>query len=121
MDLGLGGKAAIVTGASRGIGLAIARRLAAEEGMRVLLVARSAPELEAAAAVLPGAAAHATDLRAAEAAPRVVADAVERFGGLDLLVNCAGATRRGDFLALDDAAWDDGYALKLFGAVRLIR
>ena len=47
MDLGLGGKAAIVTGASRGIGLAVARRLAAEEGMRVLLVARSAPALEA--------------------------------------------------------------------------
>ena len=66
MDLGLGGKAAIVTGASRGIGLAIARRLAAEEGMRVLLVARSAPALEEAAASLPGAAAHAADLRAPE-------------------------------------------------------
>ena len=49
MDLGLGGKAAIVTGASRGIGLAIARRLASE-GMRVLLVARSAPALEGEAA-----------------------------------------------------------------------
>ena len=100
MDLGLGGKAAIVTGASRGIGLAIARRLAAE-GMRVLLVARSAPALKAEAAALPGAAAHAADLRAAEAASRVVEDAVARFGRLDLLVNCAGATRRGDFLALD--------------------
>ena len=44
-----------------------------------------------------------------------------RFGRLDLVVNCAGATQRGDFLALSDEAWADGYALKLFGAVRLTR
>ncbi|MDI3305577.1 MAG: SDR family oxidoreductase [Acetobacteraceae bacterium] len=120
MPRGLRGKAALVSGASRGIGLAIARRLAAE-GMRVLLVARTAAAIEAAAAALPGAAAFAADLRRKEAATLAVEAAVRQFGRLDLLVNCAGATQRGDFLALDDAAWEDGFALKLFGAVRLLR
>ena len=50
-----------------------------------------------------------------------MADATARFNRLDLLVNCAGATQRGDFLLLGDDAWTDGYALKLFGAVRLTR
>ncbi len=120
MPRGLRGKAALVSGASRGIGLAIARRLAAE-GMRVLLVARSAAALEEAAAALPGAAGFAADLRRREAAAQAVGAAVGRFGRLDLLVNCAGATQRGDFLTLDDAAWEDGFALKFFGAVRLSR
>lgn len=114
------GRAAIVSGASRGIGLGIAERLAAS-GMRVLLCARSAAALEAAAASLPGAIACPADLRRPEAAERIVAEAIARFGRLDLVVNSAGATQRGDFLALDDAAWEDGYALKLHGAVRLTR
>jgi 3-oxoacyl-[acyl-carrier protein] reductase len=116
----LAGRAAIVSGASRGIGLGIAERLAAD-GMRVLLCARSASALEAAAARLPGAVAFAADLRRPEAAEQAVATAVARFGQIDLLVNSAGATQRGDFLALDDAAWEDGFALKLHGAVRLTR
>jgi 3-oxoacyl-[acyl-carrier protein] reductase len=114
------GRAAIVSGASRGIGLGIAERLAAS-GMRVLLCARSAASLEAAAASLPGAIACPADLRRPEAAERIVGEAIARFGRLDLVVNSAGATQRGDFLALDDAAWEDGYALKLHGAVRLTR
>ena len=120
MSGGLAGKAALVSGASRGIGLAIAQRLAAE-GARVMLVARSATALEAETARLPGARWHAADLAAPGAAADAVAAAVAAFGGLDLLVHSAGATQRGDFLTLDDAAWQDGYALKMFGAVRLCR
>ncbi|WP_424134364.1 SDR family oxidoreductase [Roseomonas chloroacetimidivorans] len=116
----LEGRAALVSGASRGIGLAVARRLAAD-GARVLLVARSEAALRAEAEVLPGAAAFAADLSLPEAAAAAVAEALARFGRLDLLVHSAGATQRGDFLELDDSAWTDGYALKLFGAVRLCR
>ncbi len=122
MGNGLDRKAAIVTGASKGLGLAIAQRLVAE-GMRVLMVARSAEALAQHAAALPeaSAVAHPADLRAPEAASAAVAEAVARFGRLDLVVNNAGATQRGDFLALDDAAWADGYALKFHGAVRMTR
>jgi NAD(P)-dependent dehydrogenase (short-subunit alcohol dehydrogenase family) len=89
MQLSLDGKVALVTGASRGIGLAIARAYA-EAGARVMLTARKGPELEQAAAGLPGEVAtmvaHAGDPDAATAA---VAATVERFGSLDVLVNNA--------------------------------
>jgi len=121
MDLQLSGKAAIVTGASRGIGRAIAEALAAE-GMPLTLVARSRDRLEALAQSLPvDSLVQAVDLRDPDAPARVVRAAVERFGALHLLVNNAGATRRGDFLELSDADWDDGFRLKFFGAMRLAR
>lgn len=121
MDLGLSGKVALVTGASRGIGRAVAETLAGE-GMKLVLVARSRELLDALAASLGGeAAVEQADLREPDAAARVVGATVARFGGLDLLVNVAGATKRGDFLELSDADWSDGYALKLFGAMRLCR
>lgn len=121
MESGLKNKVAIVTGASRGIGRSIAQRLSAE-GCRVVLVARSVEELNAVSATLTTeSAVCAADLRLEDTAKRVVAFAMERFGRLDVLVNNAGATKRGDFLELSDADWQDGYALKLFGAMRLCR
>jgi NAD(P)-dependent dehydrogenase (short-subunit alcohol dehydrogenase family) len=121
MDLQLNGKTAIVTGASRGIGEAIARELSAE-GMRLVLVARSADALKAIASSLPSEAIPlALDLRLPSAAGQAVAAAIEHLGSLDLLINNAGATKRGDFLALAEEDWEDGFALKFFGAMRCSR
>jgi NAD(P)-dependent dehydrogenase (short-subunit alcohol dehydrogenase family) len=119
LDLQLSDKVAIVTGASRGIGRAIAETLHAE-GMRLVVAARSREPLEELAAALgPGRCVPmAVDLREAEAPAAVVAAAVAQFGRLDLLVNNAGATKRGDFLTLAEADWDDGFRLKFFAAVR---
>jgi 3-oxoacyl-[acyl-carrier protein] reductase len=114
-------RVAIVTGASRGIGRAIAVQLAGD-GHAVVLVARSRTTLEEIAASLPGASLVLdADLREPDAAQRVVDAALQRFGRIDVLVNNAGATPRGDFLAFSDADWDDGFALKFFGAMRLCR
>jgi 3-oxoacyl-[acyl-carrier protein] reductase len=121
MDLKLTDKVAVVTGASRGIGRAIALRLAAE-GMKLVVAARSQDLLDALAGSLPTEClAQPLDLRAAEAPAQLIEAALARFGRLDLLVNNAGATRRGDFLTLTDDEWADGYALKFFGAMRCCR
>ena len=121
MDLLLSNKVAIVTGASRGIGRAIAETLSFE-GMKVVLVARSASELEAVGKSLPHESlVQALDLRESGSAVQIVNAALEKFGKLDLLVNNAGATKRGDFLTLTDQEWMDGFALKFYGSMRLSR
>ena len=121
MDLQLANKVAIVTGASRGIGRAITQELA-KERMRLVLVARSGDLLQELAASIGGEClVHVADLRQADAASEVIAAAIKRVGSIDLLVNNAGATKRGDFLELNDADWSDGFALKFFGAMRLCR
>ncbi len=122
MDLNLSGGVAIVTGASRGIGRAIAQTLAAE-GMKITAAARSKDQLDDLAKShqdrLPRPGRRSASARARAAA--VVDATVEKFGEIDLLVNNAGATKRGDFFELTDADWDDGFALKFFGAMRLSR
>jgi NAD(P)-dependent dehydrogenase (short-subunit alcohol dehydrogenase family) len=121
MDLLLRDKVVIVTGASQGIGHSIARVLAGE-GARVVVVARSRPLLDELAAMIgDDCLVHAADLMTPDAAAAVVAVTLERFGRIDALVNNAGATKRGDFLTLTDDDWDEGFALKFFGAMRLSR
>jgi NAD(P)-dependent dehydrogenase (short-subunit alcohol dehydrogenase family) len=114
-------KTAIVTGSNRGIGKAIAVRLASD-GMNVVLCARDEELLNATAkAIGPNALAVAVDLRLPESAQKVVDAAIARFGAVDVLVNNAGATKRGDFEVLTDEDFHDGFALKYFGAVRMTR
>ncbi len=113
MGFDLKGQAALVSGASKGIGRAIVQRLLSE-GMQVLGVARQGCDV-------PGAIGFASDLRDPAVPAAAVAEAVARFGRLDLLVNSAGATRRGDFLTLTDEDWADSLAGKLLAAVRLTR
>ena len=114
-------KTAIVTGSNRGIGRAIALRLA-QDGMNVVLCARDEELLKKTAAEIgPKALAVGVDLRLPDSAARVVDAAVQKFGSIDVLVNNAGATKRGDFEELTDEDFHDGFALKYFGAVRMTR
>ena len=124
MDLGLTGKVALVTGSSRGIGRGVALTLA-EEGCDLMLTGRDEAALREVVGEVEKrgreAAFETTDLRAEGAAATLVDAARRRYGRLDILVNNAGTTKRGDFLALTDTDWQDGYALKFFAHVRLSR
>jgi NAD(P)-dependent dehydrogenase (short-subunit alcohol dehydrogenase family) len=119
MDLGLSGKAALVTGGSKGIGLACAELLA-KEGCRVAITSRDRGNLDAAAKRIGGCFAHAADLIFDEEAARVV-DAVEReIGPVDILVNSAGAAKRTPPDDLDAAAWRAAMDAKFFTYIHAI-
>jgi NAD(P)-dependent dehydrogenase (short-subunit alcohol dehydrogenase family) len=124
MDLELAGKVALVTGASRGIGLVIARRLA-DEGAALAVTARDEASLRTFAADVEACGGRVlvwpADLSEPSAPAGFAVAALDHFGRIDVVVNNAGATKRGDFLALDEQDWADGFALKFFGAVRLCR
>ena len=117
-------KVAIVTGASRGIGRAIALKLA-EDGAAVMLAARNAELLKGVRAEIESKVGRAAwlslDLRKPEAPALLVEKTIEVLGGIDIVVNNAGATKRGDFLTLSEEDWINGFGLKFFGAVRLVR
>ena len=120
----LAGKIAVVTGGSRGIGRAIALRLARERVQLVIAARDPAALAEAADEIVKNGGiveTFAADLRDPQAPSALVQAAVSAFGGIDIIVNNAGATRRGEFLELTEADWMDGFALKFFGAVRLVR
>lgn len=107
MELGLRGRHVLITGGTRGIGLACAR-LYLQEGARVTLAARTETSRDAALAVLEGAgqvAIHLADLTDAVAARRMVEAVEAQQGPVDVLVNCAGAAARRPFAELDPDAW----------------
>jgi NAD(P)-dependent dehydrogenase (short-subunit alcohol dehydrogenase family) len=118
MDLGLTGKRCLVTGASRGIGLATARLLA-QEGAALLLTARDGEALAAAAP--PGAQCVADDVTDPEAAARLVDACVERLGGIDVLVNNAGTSWLKPLDQLTEEDWERQWQLNVRGPERLMR
>jgi NAD(P)-dependent dehydrogenase (short-subunit alcohol dehydrogenase family) len=119
------GKVVVVTGGSRGIGRAIAVAFARADAQTVLASSNAANLAEAAKVVGtaggPPPMTVAADLRTLKGCEQVFAEVNARFGRCDALINNAGATRGGDFLALADETWTDGFALKFFGAVRMTR
>jgi 3-oxoacyl-[acyl-carrier protein] reductase len=128
MDLGLAGRSCVVTGAGRGIGRETARLLCAE-GASVLLVARSEDQLAAATeeagaagADAGGRAAHlALDVTAEDAGERMLAEASDRFGLLDVLVNNAGAASWRDLYEVPDEDWRAQYELSVMAPLRAMR
>lgn len=118
MHIDLSGRVALVTGASRGIGAAIARSLA-ESGARVMLTSRKKDDLDATAADIDGdvdvMAAHVGD---ADSGDTVIAATLERFGSLDILVNNAATNPYyGPTLGVDVARWDKTFEVNLRGPV----
>lgn len=124
MDLGLEGKVAIVTGGSDGLGLATARRLAAE-GAAVSICGRDRARLAEAAEKLRADGGTVLDVPAdvtqADDLERLVSTTLGRFGRIDILVNNAGTSAARGFDTVDDAAWQADLELKLFAAIRCVR
>ena len=127
MDLGLTDKVAVITGSSRGLGLASARALVAE-GCRVCLCARGAEQLAEAALEVEAAAKRPnmittvqSDVSTAPGIELVINRAVEAFGGLDILVNNVGRAAGSDLLGTTDAEWQAAFDETLFPAIRASR
>jgi NAD(P)-dependent dehydrogenase (short-subunit alcohol dehydrogenase family) len=107
VDLGLNGKACLVTGASRGIGLATARMLT-DEGAKVLRVARTDADVT-------------IDVTAPDAGERLIAECEARLGGLDVLVNNAGTSRARSLDELTDDEWQEQWELHVMAPLRLMK
>jgi 3-oxoacyl-[acyl-carrier protein] reductase len=127
MDLELNGKAALITGASRGLGFASAKALVAE-GCSVCITARGEERLREAERELNASAAMGATIRAVRAdltqaagVEAAIAAAVDAFGGLDILVNSLGLARGGGIAETSDAEWQEAVDFTLFPAIRASR
>ena len=125
MDLGLANKVALVGGASKGLGFAVARALAAE-GAHVVIAARDEDAIERAAAAINAAGGGRAlpvqaDLSKADQITRWVAAATDRFGGVDLLFANTGGPQAGTALGFDDMAWQNAFELLLLSVIRTVR
>lgn len=127
MDMDLSGKIALVTGSSRGLGLASARALVAE-GCQIGLCARGVDQLEVALEEVQSIAsgrdavtAIPADLSTTEGVEAAVKQTVNKFGGLDILVNNVGVARGADLLETSDSEWQAGFDHTLFPAIRASR
>jgi len=122
MELGLKGRSVLITGGSQGIGLAVARTLAAEGCGPIHLAARTKADLDSCAAALAAdygveVVPHALDLGDSENVRALGRDCA----GIDILVNNAGSVPRGDLLELDEETWRRAWDLKVFGYINLTR
>lgn len=124
MDLGLKGKVAMVAGASKGLGMSVARALAAE-GASVSICSRDRARIDQSAASIArdGGAVlgYAADVRQPDAVERWRDATLERFGRLDLLFTNSGGPPAGKFSDADDAAWQSGFELLVLSAIRMVR
>ena len=125
MDLGLKDKIAMVGGASKGLGFAVARALALE-GATVSIASRDRAAIDAAAATIRKESggtvlAHAADLSSADAIAAWHGQTAERFGGIDLLFTNTGGPPAGAVLAFDDQAWRAGFDLLVLSVIRTVR
>ncbi len=125
MDLGLSGKVALVTAASKGLGKGVALALA-REGAEVAICSRSEESLQGAAGEIEAATGRqplvvAADMRRGEDIDRLVAATLERYGRIDILFNNAGGPPPGTFFDFADEQWQQTFDLLVLSSVRLIR
>lgn len=125
MDLNLSGKVAVITGGNKGLGAASAHMLASE-GAVLLLTARNSDMLEQTANDISKAHSAtvqtiAADLTDPAAANQIASTALEKFGRIDILINCAGASQGGVFWEIPDKVWQDSFDLKFLSTIRMMR